>query len=51
LPALVNSILKLLDYRFEWVLAGHGGRIKLDPEDMQRHLRHLVDRRRATIPS
>lgn len=51
LPALVNSILKLLDYRFEWVLAGHGDRIKLDPEDMQRHLHHLVDRRRATTPS
>lgn len=49
--ALVNSIQKLLDYRFEWVLAGHGGRIKLAPEDMQRQLRHLVEQRLVTIPS
>jgi glyoxylase-like metal-dependent hydrolase (beta-lactamase superfamily II)/ferredoxin len=42
---LVDSIRKLLDYRFEWVLAGHGDRVHLTPTDMQRHLRALVERR------
>jgi glyoxylase-like metal-dependent hydrolase (beta-lactamase superfamily II)/ferredoxin len=42
---LVDSIRKLLDYRFEWVLAGHGDRVHLSPTDMQRHLRALVERR------
>jgi glyoxylase-like metal-dependent hydrolase (beta-lactamase superfamily II)/ferredoxin len=49
--ALVNSIKQFLDYRFEWVLAGHGGRIKLTPEEMRERLRSLVDQRLATIPS
>jgi glyoxylase-like metal-dependent hydrolase (beta-lactamase superfamily II)/ferredoxin len=49
--ALLNSIQKLLDYRFEWVLAGHGDRIKRAPEDMQRLLHHLVERRCAAIVS
>lgn len=42
---LLDSIRKLLDYRFEWVLAGHGDRVHLTPTDMQRHLRALVERR------
>jgi glyoxylase-like metal-dependent hydrolase (beta-lactamase superfamily II) len=50
-PALVNSVEKLLGHRFEWILAGHGGRIKLPPEEMHRHLRRLVEQRRATFPS
>jgi glyoxylase-like metal-dependent hydrolase (beta-lactamase superfamily II)/ferredoxin len=49
--ALVNSIQKLLEYRFEWILAGHGDRIKLAHEEMQRQLRHLVEQRRAPVPS
>lgn len=49
--ALLNSIQKLLDYRFEWVLAGHGDRIKHTPEDMQRLLHHLVERRCAAVAS
>ena len=49
--ALLNSIQKLLDYRFEWVLAGHGDRIKRTPEDMQCLLHHLVERRCAAIAS
>lgn len=44
---LVDSIQKLLDYRFEWVLAGHGDRVKLDREEMNAQLRGLVERRRA----
>jgi glyoxylase-like metal-dependent hydrolase (beta-lactamase superfamily II) len=48
---LVHSIRKLVDYRFEWVLAGHGDRIKLPPEEMQQHLRLLVDQREAALAS
>jgi len=43
--ALVHSIRKLVDYRFEWVLAGHGDRIKLSPEEIREQLRLLVDHR------
>jgi glyoxylase-like metal-dependent hydrolase (beta-lactamase superfamily II)/ferredoxin len=42
---LIESIRKLLDYRFEWVLAGHGDRVHLGAEDMRRHLLGLVERR------
>lgn len=47
---MVSSIEKLLAYRFEWVLAGHGDRIKLAPDEMHAKLRELVDRRRASRP-
>lgn len=43
--ALLDSIEKLLDYRFEWVLAGHGDRVHLSVEDMQAQLQALVSRR------
>lgn len=49
--ALVHSIRKLVDYRFEWVLAGHGDRIKLSPEEMREHLRALVDHRLEALAS
>jgi glyoxylase-like metal-dependent hydrolase (beta-lactamase superfamily II)/ferredoxin len=42
---LVDSIQKLLDYRFEWVLAGHGDRARLSVEEMRDHVRALVIRR------
>lgn len=42
---LVDSIQKLLDYRFEWVLAGHGDRVRLPAEEMRDHVRALVTRR------
>jgi len=42
---LVDSIQKLLDYRFEWVLAGHGDRVRLPAEEIKDHLRTLVARR------
>lgn len=42
---LVESIRKLLDHRFEWVLAGHGDRMKLPSQDMHAHLQALVERR------
>lgn len=47
---LVASIEKLLDHRFEWVLAGHGDRIKLPREEMQTQLRNLIERRQSTKP-
>jgi glyoxylase-like metal-dependent hydrolase (beta-lactamase superfamily II)/ferredoxin len=46
---LVSSIEQLLDYRFEWVLAGHGDRIKLSPDDMVDHLRKLVQQRQSRM--
>ena len=49
--AMVLSLERLLDYRFEWVLPGHGDRIKLTPEDMRNHLRVLVDHRLAALAS
>lgn len=49
--ALVHSIRKLVDYRFEWVLAGHGDRIKLSREEMREHLRVLVDHRLEALAS
>jgi hypothetical protein len=42
---LVDSIQKLLDYRFEWVLAGHGDRVRLPAEELRDHVRALVARR------
>jgi glyoxylase-like metal-dependent hydrolase (beta-lactamase superfamily II)/ferredoxin len=44
---LVASIEKLLGYRFEWVLAGHGDRIKLSSDEMAKHIRALVQRRQT----
>lgn len=48
---LVDSIHKLLDYRFEWVLAGHGDRTRQSVEDMRAQLQALVERRRAASVS
>ncbi|WHZ23781.1 MAG: beta-lactamase domain protein [Nitrospira sp.] len=48
--ALLRSIATLQSHRFEWVLAGHGDRIHLPPEEMQAQLRDLLRRRQpATI--
>lgn len=49
--AMLQSIERLLNYRFEWVLAGHGDRVKLPPEEMQAHLRFLADQRRSALAS
>jgi hypothetical protein len=48
---MLHSIEKLLNYRFEWVLAGHGDRVNLPTEEMQTHLRFLVDQRRSALAS
>lgn len=42
---LIESIRKLLDYRFEWVLAGHGDRVCLPSAEMRAKLSALVERR------
>ena len=42
---LLDSLQKLLDYRFEWVLAGHGDRVRLSAEAMQSQLQTLIERR------
>lgn len=41
-----RSIATLLNHRFEWVLAGHGDRIKLAPEEIRAQLQSLLARRR-----
>ncbi|MGQ0812596.1 MAG: MBL fold metallo-hydrolase [Nitrospiraceae bacterium] len=46
---LLGSIKELLDHRFQWVLAGHGDRIKLSPDEMADRLRALVQRRHARM--
>jgi glyoxylase-like metal-dependent hydrolase (beta-lactamase superfamily II) len=46
--AMVQSIEKLLNYRFEWVLAGHGDRIHLPSAEMSTAVQDLV-RRRSTL--
>ncbi len=45
---LVASIEKLLAYRFEWVLAGHGDRMRLPADQMRTQLQALVERRQTT---
>ena len=45
---LADSIQKLLDYSFEWVLAGHGDRTHLPADEMRAQLRALVGRRQTT---
>lgn len=42
---LTASIEKLLAYQFEWVLAGHGNRVKLSGQEMQKQLGLLLDQR------
>ena len=44
---LVDSIEKLLDYPFEWMLAGHGDRICLPTDEMRAQLRRLIERRQT----
>lgn len=44
---LVNSIQKLLDYPFEWVLAGHGDRTHFPAHEMRAQLQALVERRQT----
>ena len=42
-----RSMARLLDYSFEWVLPGHGQRVKLAVAEMHRQLAALVERMQA----
>jgi glyoxylase-like metal-dependent hydrolase (beta-lactamase superfamily II) len=44
-PHLLQSIAKLLDHRFEWVLAGHGDRVRLPMTEMRAQIGRLLERR------
>lgn len=45
---LLKSVAKLLDHPFEWVLPGHGDRIRLTAAERTAHLEQLL-RRRCTM--
>ncbi len=47
---LIESLQKLLDYPFEWILAGHGDRVRLSRAEIQAHLQSLVERRTKGSP-
>jgi glyoxylase-like metal-dependent hydrolase (beta-lactamase superfamily II)/ferredoxin len=42
-PEQTRSMRRLLDYRFEWVLPGHGRRAHLPSEEMHRRLKDCVE--------
>lgn len=48
---LDRSIGILLDHRFEWVLAGHGDRVRLSVDELHRQLRRLLRRRQGVAAS
>jgi len=43
-PEQTESLRRLLDYRFEWIFAGHGGSIRLERDAMRARLAALVAR-------
>ena len=45
-PRQIESMARLLEYQFEWVLPGHGQRIQLPPAEMHQQLAALVERMR-----
>jgi glyoxylase-like metal-dependent hydrolase (beta-lactamase superfamily II)/ferredoxin len=45
-PEQTDSMEKLVNFSFEWVLPGHGQRVKLEADEMRRQLVRLVDRMR-----
>lgn len=48
---LIRSIETLLSYRFEWVLAGHGDRVHLRPDELRTKVQELLERRRFVAHS
>ncbi|HEY9880377.1 MAG TPA: MBL fold metallo-hydrolase [Leptolyngbyaceae cyanobacterium] len=42
-PVLIDSMKKLLDYSFEWVLPGHGRRYHADSSTMHQELLRCID--------
>jgi glyoxylase-like metal-dependent hydrolase (beta-lactamase superfamily II)/ferredoxin len=47
-PEQMRSMMKLLDYRFEWVLPGHGRIHRDTPEAMRSHLTRCIEWMKAT---
>jgi glyoxylase-like metal-dependent hydrolase (beta-lactamase superfamily II)/ferredoxin len=47
-PEQTRSMMKLLDYRFEWVLPGHGRIHRDEAEAMHSHLRRCIEWMKAT---
>lgn len=45
-PRQIESMARLIDLPFEWILPGHGQRIHLPREEMRRQMERLVDRMR-----
>jgi glyoxylase-like metal-dependent hydrolase (beta-lactamase superfamily II) len=43
-PQQMQSIERLRDYSFEWVLPGHGQRVKLPLPDVKEQLQNLIER-------
>ena len=43
-PEQTQSMRRLLDYRFEWVLPGHGRRVHLPADVMHSKLKDCVER-------
>ena len=43
-PEQKQSLARLLDYQFEWVLPGHGDRVHLPADAMRREMAALVER-------
>jgi glyoxylase-like metal-dependent hydrolase (beta-lactamase superfamily II)/ferredoxin len=48
-PRQVESMARLAGFSFEWVLPGHGQRVHLPRPEMQRQMRELVTRMRASL--
>ena len=48
---LIRSIEKLLNYRFAWVLAGHGDRVHLNQDVLHAKLRELLQTRQTAVRS
>jgi glyoxylase-like metal-dependent hydrolase (beta-lactamase superfamily II) len=44
-----ESMARLLNYDFEWVLPGHGERKKLPKDEMKKELSELVGRMRSSL--
>lgn len=42
-PQQIESVRRLADYDFEWVLPGHGQRVHLPPDEMQRQIVALAE--------
>ncbi len=43
-PRQIASMRRLAEFRFEWVLPGHGQRVHLPEDEMRRHMQALVAR-------